>query len=259
MKIQVVKNVLKANDAVAEANRRRLDEAGILALNVTSAPGSGKTALLEATIAALAPELKTAVVVGDLQTTRDAERLEGVAHAVTQINTEGGCHLQATQVAESLEGLPLDELDLLFIENVGNMVCPAGYDLGEHLRLGGPAADLLQYRPGHADLAAPREPLAHRPAKVGQRDVLVHLPAQEQPLLAVGRHQHRPAPHRLIGPARGQRGAVQQDPARRRAQRTGQRMHRLLVTGPREPVQRHTLARRDGQVQPGERAFDAEP
>ncbi len=135
MKIQVVKNVLKANDAVAEANRRRLNEAGILALNITSAPGSGKTALLQATLPALAPELKSAVVVGDLQTTRDAERLEGVAHAVTQINTEGGCHLQATQVAETLDGLPLDEIDLLFIENVGNMVCPSGFDLGEHLRI----------------------------------------------------------------------------------------------------------------------------
>ncbi len=135
MKIQVVKNVLKANDAVAEANRRRLNEAGILVLNITSAPGSGKTALLQATLPALEPELKSAVVVGDLQTTRDAERLEGVARAVTQINTEGGCHLQATQVAETLDGLPLDDIDLLFIENVGNMVCPSGFDLGEHLRI----------------------------------------------------------------------------------------------------------------------------
>ena len=135
MKIQVVTSVLKANDAVAEANRKRLEEHGILVLNITSAPGSGKTALLEATLTALAPELKCAVVVGDLQTTRDAERLADLAHAVTQINTEGGCHLQATQVADTLDGLPLDEIDLLFIENVGNMVCPAGYDLGEHLRV----------------------------------------------------------------------------------------------------------------------------
>ena len=135
MKIQVVTSVLKANDAVAEVNRERLEEHGILVLNITSAPGSGKTALLESTLTALAPELKCAVVVGDLQTTRDAERLEGKAAAVIQINTEGGCHLQATQVAETLDGLPLGEIDLLFIENVGNMVCPAGYDLGEHLRV----------------------------------------------------------------------------------------------------------------------------
>ncbi len=135
MKINVVKSVLKANDAVAQANRERLEAKGILVLNITSAPGSGKTALLEASIPRLAPELKTAVVVGDLQTTRDAERVEGVAAAVTQINTEGGCHLSATQISDALDGLPLDDLDLLIIENVGNMVCPSGFDLGEHLRV----------------------------------------------------------------------------------------------------------------------------
>ena len=134
MKINVVSNVLKANDAIARENRRLLDAAGVLALNITSAPGSGKTALLQAALPALAP-LRSAVVVGDLQTTRDAERLQGVAVAVTQINTEGGCHLAAQQVTEALAGLPLGELDLLFIENVGNMVCPAGFDLGEHLRI----------------------------------------------------------------------------------------------------------------------------
>jgi hydrogenase nickel incorporation protein HypB len=132
--ITVVTSVLKANDAVAQANRARLDAAGILALNITSAPGSGKTALLEATLPALAP-LRAAVIVGDLQTTRDAQRVQGLAAAVIQINTEGGCHLAATQVAEALDSLPLDALDLLFIENVGNMVCPAGFDLGEHRRV----------------------------------------------------------------------------------------------------------------------------
>lgn len=132
--ITVVTSVLKANDAVARDNRARLDRAGILALNITSAPGSGKTALLEATLPALAP-LRAAVVVGDLQTSRDAERVAGLAAAVVQINTEGGCHLAATQVAEALDALPLDGLDFLFIENVGNMVCPAGFDLGEHRRV----------------------------------------------------------------------------------------------------------------------------
>jgi hydrogenase nickel incorporation protein HypB len=132
--ITVVTSVLKANDAVAQANRARLDAAGILALNITSAPGSGKTALLEATLPALAP-LRAAVIVGDLQTTRDAQRVQGLAAAVIQINTEGGCHLAATQVAEALDSLPLNALDLLFIENVGNMVCPAGFDLGEHRRV----------------------------------------------------------------------------------------------------------------------------
>lgn len=132
--ITVVTSVLKANDAVARENRARLDRAGILALNITSAPGSGKTALLEATLPALAPQ-RAAVVVGDLQTSRDAERVAGLAAAVVQINTEGGCHLAATQVAEALAALSLEGLDFLFIENVGNMVCPAGFDLGEHRRV----------------------------------------------------------------------------------------------------------------------------
>lgn len=135
VKINVVKSVLEANDAVAQANRRRMESAGILALNITSAPGSGKTSLLEATIPALAPELQSAVIVGDLQTTRDAERLGDLAAQVTQINTEGGCHLSAAQVSEALDGLDLEALALMFIENVGNMVCPAGFDLGEHVRV----------------------------------------------------------------------------------------------------------------------------
>jgi hydrogenase nickel incorporation protein HypB len=105
-------------------------------VNITSAPGSGKTTLLERTIPALADlGLTAAVVVGDLQTTRDAERLGGLAADVVQINTEGGCHLSATQVAESLNQLDLSDLAFLFIENVGNMVCPAGFDLGEHVRV----------------------------------------------------------------------------------------------------------------------------
>lgn len=135
MKIRVVKNVLKANDAVAESNRERLTRAGVLAVNLTSAPGSGKTALLEKTVPLLAKELPAAVIVGDLQTTRDAERLERAGARTVQINTEGGCHLQATQVAEALDALDREGLGYLFIENVGNMVCPAGFDLGEHLRV----------------------------------------------------------------------------------------------------------------------------
>ena len=134
-KINVVRSVLDANDTLAAVNRRRLDEAGILAVNITSAPGSGKTLLLEKTIPALAPALRSAVIVGDLQTTRDAERLGGLGAEITQINTEGGCHLSAQQVAAALDGLALDYLALLFIENVGNMVCPAGFDLGEHARV----------------------------------------------------------------------------------------------------------------------------
>ena len=135
MKINLVRNVLEANDAVARANREQMDSAGVLAVNVTSAPGSGKTSLLEQTIRPLWAELPSAVIVGDLQTTRDADRLGRTGAAVTQINTEGGCHLSAAQVAQALAGLELRALSLLFIENVGNMVCPAGFDLGEHARV----------------------------------------------------------------------------------------------------------------------------
>lgn len=135
MKINVVKNVLGASKAAAEDNRRLLAEAGVLAINLMSSPGSGKTTLLEKTIPQLPPG-KSAVLVGDLQTTRDAERLGAArAAAVTQINTGRGCHLSPAEVAEGLADLPLAELDYLFIENVGNMVCPAAFDLGEHLRV----------------------------------------------------------------------------------------------------------------------------
>lgn len=134
MKIHVVESVLKANDAVAVANRRALDAAGALALNFMSSPGSGKTTLLEKTIPSLAPA-RCAVLVGDLQTTRDAERIVRVAADTTQINTGTGCHLTATQVSEGLARLDLAATDYVLIENVGNMVCPAGFDLGEHRRV----------------------------------------------------------------------------------------------------------------------------
>lgn len=135
MKINVVRSVLDASDAVAAENRRRLDQAGVLAVNILSAPGSGKTALLEAVIPVLAREGGVAVMVGDLQTTRDAERLSAVAAQVVQINTGQGCHLSPTEVAEGLNSLDLRGVEYLFIENVGNMVCPAAFDLGEHRRV----------------------------------------------------------------------------------------------------------------------------
>ena len=135
MRIDVVRSVLAANDAVASANRQRLDGAGVVAVNITSAPGSGKTTLLERTVPALGTALPAAVIVGDLQTTRDAERLGRLGIRVVQINTEGGCHLSATQVAEGIDRLDLRPLAFLFIENIGNMVCPAGFDLGEHARV----------------------------------------------------------------------------------------------------------------------------
>jgi hydrogenase nickel incorporation protein HypB len=135
MKIKVVESVMKANDAVAAANRRQMESAGLLAVNILSAPGSGKTTLLEKVIPLLSPALRSAVLVGDLQTTRDADRLGVLGVQVVQINTGQGCHLSATQVAQGLGCLDLDGVDVLFIENVGNMVCPAAVDLGEHVRV----------------------------------------------------------------------------------------------------------------------------
>jgi len=135
MKIQVVKNVLASSEEAARANRRRMDDAGVVMINVLRAPGSGKTALLEETIPAVAPAIRCAVLVGDLQTTRDAERLHAAGAPVTQINTGKGCHLSPAEVAAGLDGLDLAGLRCLFVENVGNMVCPAAFDLGEHLRV----------------------------------------------------------------------------------------------------------------------------
>ena len=158
MKIRVVESVMKANDAVAEENRRILARAGVLTINVMSAPGSGKTTLLRQTIPAL-QDLKSAVLVGDLQTTRDAERLNEFASEIVQINTGKGCHLSATQVADGLKALNLDDISFLWIENVGNMVCPAEFDLGEDKR-----AVLLSVPEGDDKVA--KYPVLFRPADV---------------------------------------------------------------------------------------------
>lgn len=131
MEIKVVENVLKLNDAVAQNNRARLAAAGVTCLNLISSPGSGKTTLLERTAERLAGRLRLGVVEGDLFTSRDAERIEAHGVPVVQINTRGTCHLEAHMVAQSLDQLDLPRLDLIFIENVGNLVCPSEYNLGE--------------------------------------------------------------------------------------------------------------------------------
>ncbi len=134
MKINVVKNVLEASETLAEENRQALTAAGVTAINIMSAPGSGKTTLLQKTIPAL-PGRRCAVLVGDLQTSRDAQRLADLGADVVQINTGRGCHLSPAEIAAGMGHLDLAGLDFLFIENVGNMVCPAAFDLGEHLRV----------------------------------------------------------------------------------------------------------------------------
>lgn len=127
-------NVLASNSRLAKRTRHELGARGILMVNITSAPGSGKTALLHATLSRAEPG-SCAVLVGDLETDRDAARLRGLGAQVRQINTGKGCHLSAAQVSAALDPLELDGLETLFVENVGNMACPSDYDLGEHARV----------------------------------------------------------------------------------------------------------------------------
>ncbi len=130
--VEVLKNLLDANDREAAHNRAHFDEYGVLAINLMSSPGAGKTALLEATIDALASRYRIAVIEGDLETENDAERIRARGVPALQITTGSACHLDAHLVHRALHGLPLSGLDLLFIENVGNLVCPASFDLGQH-------------------------------------------------------------------------------------------------------------------------------
>ena len=127
--------ILEKNDRLAERNRGFFRARGVLVLNVLSSPGSGKTTLIGETIRHLGPSLKTAVIVGDLATDNDARRLRESGAPVVQINTGTVCHLEADMVARAWKQLDVSKLDLLIIENVGNLVCPASYDLGEDLRI----------------------------------------------------------------------------------------------------------------------------
>ncbi len=134
-KIAVVQDILSANDEIARENRKRFDRAGVLVLNLMSAPGAGKTSLVLHTIAALRPKLRLGVVEGDVASQVDAERVAEAGVPVVQINTGGGCHLDANMLRAALERIPLEELDLLLVENVGNLICPAAFRLGEHLQV----------------------------------------------------------------------------------------------------------------------------
>jgi hydrogenase nickel incorporation protein HypB len=133
--VEVRQNVLKHNDVVARALRQRFREAGTFVVTLVSSPGSGKTTLLERTLTLLQPAHRVAALVGDLATENDAQRLARSRAPVKQITTGTLCHLEAAMVQTALQGWRLDELDFLFIENVGNLVCPSSYDLGEDLRL----------------------------------------------------------------------------------------------------------------------------
>jgi hydrogenase nickel incorporation protein HypB len=133
--IEVRKNVLKQNDVVARALRDRFRAAGVFVVSLVSSPGSGKTAFLEKTLTQLRPNYRVAALVGDLATENDALRLARSQAPVKQITTGTLCHLEAAMVQSALEEWDLNQLDFLFIENVGNLVCPSSYDLGEDVRL----------------------------------------------------------------------------------------------------------------------------
>lgn len=130
--VDVLQGLLSENDHQALHNRQHFDKHKVLAINLMSSPGSGKTALLEATIDALAGELKVAVIEGDLETENDAQRIRAKGIPAYQIATGSACHLDAHMVHQALHHLDLDAIDILFIENVGNLVCPASFDLGHH-------------------------------------------------------------------------------------------------------------------------------
>jgi len=135
MKIVAAKKILKANDQLAEENRARLNAAGVFGMNLVGSPGSGKTTLLEALFARLKGRMAPAVIEGDIAGSIDAERIDALGVPVVQINTDGACHLDANMIAAATADLDYTGIDLLVIENVGNLVCTAGFDLGEHLRV----------------------------------------------------------------------------------------------------------------------------
>jgi hydrogenase nickel incorporation protein HypB len=132
--VEVRRQVLKKNDVAARALRRRFEQAGVCVVSLVSSPGAGKTEMLQRTLQALAPEGRVAALVGDLATERDADRLRTARVPVRQIVTGTVCHLDAEMIEKALDGWDLPALDFLFMENVGNLVCPASYDLGEGLR-----------------------------------------------------------------------------------------------------------------------------
>jgi hydrogenase nickel incorporation protein HypB len=133
--LPVVEKILSANDLVALENRKLLDAHGVMAVNVMASPGAGKTSLILRSIEALRGRLRVGVIEGDVAGRVDADKVAETGTPVVQINTGGGCHLDAPQVQIALQQLPLEEIDVLFIENVGNLICPTGFALGEHVNL----------------------------------------------------------------------------------------------------------------------------
>ena len=135
MEIKVLKDILNANEQIAERNRRLLDRQGVFAVNLMASPGAGKTSLILETVKGLKGKIKIGVIEGDVSSSLDAEAVGKAGVPVLQINTGGACHLDASMVNNALSSLPLQDIKLLFIENVGNLICPAGFALGEHRKV----------------------------------------------------------------------------------------------------------------------------
>ena len=180
MKVQVMTNILAGNDRIAAENREHFRSRGIFVLNLLGSPGAGKTMLLEQTIMHLRTALNLAVIEGDLYTEKDAERIARHGVAVVQINTEGGCHLDAAMVAAALENMNMDKIDLLIVENVGNLVCPAEFDVGEDVK-----AVVLSITEG-ADKPL-KYPLAFRQAAAAVLNKVDLLPYTDMDMEAVRR------------------------------------------------------------------------
>ena len=171
----VMEGVLDANDALAQANRTRFDQSGTYVVNMMSSPGAGKTALLERTLERMRSELRLGVLEGDVQTTLDADRLARFHIPLVQVNTDPGfggeCHLDANMVRSGLGELPLDDIDILIIENVGNLVCPAEFRVGEDVRV-------MVYSVTEGEEKPLKYPLMFRSAElvlINKVDLLEHL------------------------------------------------------------------------------------
>lgn len=182
--VEVFARILEENDRQAEENRNHFDEHGILAINLMSSPGSGKTTLLEKTIESMRDRYKIGVIEGDLETDRDAQRIKAKGVPAFQINTGQSCHLDALMVHEGLHHLPLSELDIVFVENVGNLVCPAVYDIGTHL-------DVVLLSVPEGDDKPAKYPVMFRSADlliITKLDLLPHLCFDVDKAIQAARH-----------------------------------------------------------------------
>ena len=135
IKVPLVKNILEANDKISDLNKRFFDDKNVLVVNIMSSPGAGKTTLISNTINALKDEFKIGVIEGDIQSTYDAEKIAETGAQVVQINTGGACHLDGNMIRDTFDQLDFDNMDLLIVENVGNLVCPAEFQMGEDFKV----------------------------------------------------------------------------------------------------------------------------